>query len=124
DEKPETPVQGAPSASPKAAEPEGEPPALGAVPPPPPPPPAPAPAASSGDSGLPPPPPPAPPAAPPAPPPAPPGVPPPPPAAPAAPPAGGGGRGALLASIQAGTGLKKVQTNDRSANPSAGRVLG
>lgn len=125
DEKPPSePVTPVPDASPKAAEPEAV--STGAPPPPPPPPPPPggAPAPPSGDSGLPPPPPPAPPAAPPAPPPAPPGVPPPPPAAAPAPaPAGNGDRGALLASIQAGRGLKKVQVNDRSISSSAGRVL-
>lgn len=113
-----TPVQ---DASPKPAEPE-EPSAPTAAPPPPPPPPVPA--AAPAPSGVPPPPPPAPPAAPPAPPPAPPGVPPPPPAAAPPAPAGAGDRGALLASIQAGKGLRKVQTNDRSTSSTAGRVLG
>lgn len=111
-----TPVQ---DASPKPAGNE-EPVAPSAAPPPPPPPPAPA---SASDSSIPPPPPPAPPAAPPAPPPAPPGVPPPPPAAAPPAPAGAGDRGALLASIQAGKGLRKVQTSDRSTSSTAGRVL-
>ncbi|KAI7973389.1 hypothetical protein EIK77_008298 [Talaromyces pinophilus] len=83
-------------------------------------------------SAPPPPPPPPPPgaAAPPPPPPPPPGgAPPPPPPPPAAgpPPALGGGgpqdRGALFASIQAGTKLKKVETKDRSTSSVAGRVL-
>ncbi|KAJ5744025.1 hypothetical protein N7533_008895 [Penicillium manginii] len=50
-----------------------------------------------------------------------PGAPPPPP--PAAAGAGGDNRSALLASIQAGTGLRKTKTNDRSTSNSAGRVL-
>lgn len=118
---------------------------------PPPPPPAPAaipepasddvfsPAAPAGLAPPPPPPPPPPPgmgSAPAAPPPPPPvsgapGAPPPPPPAAAAPPppppaaagAGGDNRSALLASIQAGTGLRKTKTNDRSTSNSAGRVL-
>ncbi|KAF5859733.1 actin organization and endocytosis protein, partial [Aspergillus alliaceus] len=52
----------------------------------------------------------------------PPGIPPPP--APPAAPAGASDRSALLASIQAGKGLRKVQTNDRSTSSTAGRVLG
>ncbi|KAH8432577.1 actin cytoskeleton-regulatory complex protein PAN1 [Aspergillus melleus] len=115
--KSSTPVQDTPA----VPEPEIDTlsaPAAPAPPPPPPPPPAPAP---PGDFGAPPPPPP--PGAPPAPPPPPPAGIPPPPAPPSAS-AGPGDRGALLASIQAGKGLKKVQTNDRSSSSSAGRVLG
>ncbi|KAL3246695.1 hypothetical protein ABHI18_012635, partial [Aspergillus niger] len=113
--KSSTPVQDSP-ATPTPPTEAAESPA--AVPPPPPPPPAPAPAVPSPSAAAPPPPPPAPSMAPPVPPP---GVPPPP--APPAAPTGGAGRGALLASIQAGTGLRKVQTNDRSTSSSAGRVL-
>lgn len=96
------------------------PPPPGAVPPPPPPPPPP----GGAPVAAPPPPPPVP-GAPAAPPPPPPGAPPgaPPPPAPPAPGGAGGGHSALLASIQAGRGLKKVQTNDRSTSSSAGRVL-
>ncbi|CAI7580307.1 unnamed protein product [Penicillium bialowiezense] len=88
-----------------------------AVPPPPPPPPPPP---GAGAPSMPPPPPPpgGAPSAPPPPPPA--GVPPPPAPAPAG---GAGGRGALLASIQQGMSLKKIQVNDRSTSSSAGRVL-
>ena len=88
------------------------------IPPPPPPPPAPVAPGFNAEADAPPPPPPAPSMAPPVPPP---GVPPPP--TPPAAPTGGGGRGALLASIQAGKGLRKVQTNDRSSSSTAGRVL-
>jgi hypothetical protein len=101
-------------------------PVAGGAPLPPPPPLPPAGAAAppvpsfESPTGAPPPPPP--PMAPPAPPP-PPGPPPPPAAAPPAAPAGVGDRGALLASIQAGKGLRKVQTNDRSTSSSTGRVL-
>ncbi|KAJ5127435.1 Actin cytoskeleton-regulatory complex protein PAN1 [Penicillium atrosanguineum] len=72
-----------------------------------------------------PPPPPPVPGAPAAPPPPPPGAPPgsSPSPAPPAPGGAGGGHSALLASIQAGKGLKKVQTNDRSTSSSAGHVL-
>ncbi|KAJ6121759.1 hypothetical protein N7512_004224 [Penicillium capsulatum] len=98
-----TPVQDSPVAAPPPPPPAVSPPAVTPAAPPPPPP-------AGGAPGVPPPPPPA-------------GVPPPP-----APPAiggggGGGDRSALLASIQAGTGLRKVQTNDRSTSSSAGRVL-
>ncbi|OJK05368.1 hypothetical protein ASPACDRAFT_10300, partial [Aspergillus aculeatus ATCC 16872] len=89
------------------------------TPSPPPPPPPPVPVLSVEPAAPPPPPPPpAPGMAPPAPPP---GIPPPP--APPSAPAGAMDRGALLASIQAGKGLRKVQTNDRSISSTAGRVL-
>lgn len=87
---------------------------------------------SAPDAPPPPPPPPMPGAAPSAPPPPPPPMPsgnaPPPPPPPPAPSAGAGGgappeRSSLLASIQAGTGLKKVQTKDRSTSSVAGKVL-
>ncbi|RAL06269.1 actin cytoskeleton-regulatory complex protein PAN1 [Aspergillus ibericus CBS 121593] len=115
-----TPVQDSPVIPEPAAETTEALSVPAAIPLPPPPPPAPAPPAMPGfsaEAGAPPPPPPAPSMAPPVPPP---GVPPP-PAPPAAP--MGGGRGALLASIQAGKGLRKVQTNDRSTSSTAGRVL-
>ncbi|KAE8144776.1 hypothetical protein BDV25DRAFT_134370 [Aspergillus avenaceus] len=107
-----TPVPEAPAIPPATSETD-EMPSAPAFPPPPPPPPAPN-SFNSGSAGVPPPPPPAPPMAPPA---------PPPPAPPAAS-AGASDRGALLASIQAGKGLRKVQTNDRSISSTAGRVLG
>ncbi|KAL4813195.1 hypothetical protein BDW67DRAFT_109731 [Aspergillus spinulosporus] len=118
-----TPVQSSsiPPVPPIPAEMEPSSVAGGASPPPPPPPPPPpaaaAPSVPSAESpaGAPPPPPPPPPMAPPA--------PPPPPGPPVAAPAGAPDRSALLASIQAGKGLRKVQTNDRSTSASAGRVL-
>ncbi|PWY69596.1 hypothetical protein BO70DRAFT_382594 [Aspergillus heteromorphus CBS 117.55] len=121
--KSSTPVQDSPAmpaaSAAETSEATSGAPATFAPPPPPPPPPAPAPPAVPTvhvEAGVPPPPP------PPAPSMAPPGLPPPPP--PPSAPAGGAGRGALLASIQAGKGLRKVQTNDRSTTSSAGRVLG
>jgi hypothetical protein len=100
----------APSAPPPAPPP---PPPSGAPPPPAPPPPPP------GGAAPPPPPPPPPGAAPSAP-----GAPPPPPGpAPGGASAGKPPLGALLGDIRKGTGLKKVQTKDRSQAPTAGRVL-
>ncbi|KAJ0416654.1 hypothetical protein BJY00DRAFT_228877 [Aspergillus carlsbadensis] len=120
-----TPVQDSPVAPPVPPVPaipaEFEPAVPGGAPPPPPPPPpaAAAPPAPSFEApaGAPPPPPPPPMGAPPAPP------PPPPAPGPAAAPAGADDRSALLASIQAGKGLRKVQTNDRSTSSFAGQVL-
>ncbi|KAL5001422.1 hypothetical protein BDV10DRAFT_192067 [Aspergillus recurvatus] len=110
-----TPVQDSsiPPVPPIPAETELSPVAGGA--PPPPPPPAGVPPLPSAESPVGAPPPPPPPMAPPA--------PPPPPGPPAAATAGASDRSALLASIQAGKGLRKVQTNDRSTSTSAGRVL-
>ncbi|KAA8642149.1 hypothetical protein EYZ11_001822 [Aspergillus tanneri] len=113
--KSSTPVQESSAIPPPLPDIDSTPSIPAAAPPPPPPPPAPAPGIAGA---APPPPPPA--GAPPAPPP-PPGIPPAP--APPSAPAGSGNRGALLASIQAGKGLKKVQTNDRSSSSTAGRVL-
>ncbi|KAL4781167.1 hypothetical protein BJX76DRAFT_23768 [Aspergillus varians] len=109
--KPETPVQDTPAVPPIPPVPAGTElfsVAGGAPPPPPPPPPPPAGAAPpmpsiGSPTGAPP--------------------PPPPPGPPGAPAGGAGDRGALLASIQAGKGLRKVQTVDRSSSSSAGRVL-
>lgn len=89
---------------------EGEAPAA----PPPPPPPMP----TSGDPPAPPPPPP--PAGMPG---APPAPPPPPPGMPSGPAGGQPNIGGLLGDIKKGTGLKKVQTKDRSTAGTAGRVL-
>ncbi|KJF60936.1 actin cytoskeleton-regulatory complex protein PAN1, variant [Coccidioides immitis RS] len=93
--------------------------------PPPPPPPMPGMEASAGAPPPPPPPPPG--DAPPPPggaPPPPPGPPPPAPPGPApGPPGREAGRGALLADIKAGKGLRKVVTKDRSGVATAGRVL-
>ncbi|EPS25965.1 hypothetical protein PDE_00901 [Penicillium oxalicum 114-2] len=134
EDKSSTPVQASPIAPPPPPPPpaatqpsaeveDGSSPAPPAgIPPPPPPPPAVTPGVPFGAPPPPPPPPPVggAPAAPPPPPPPSFAPPPPPPAA-----AGGapGDRSALLASIQAGKGLRKVQTNDRSTSSSAGRVL-
>lgn len=52
------------------------------------------------------------------------GAPPPPPGPAPALGGGAGGVGALLGEIQAGKGLRKVQTKDRSTSLTAGRVLG
>ncbi|PYH96990.1 hypothetical protein BO71DRAFT_427514 [Aspergillus ellipticus CBS 707.79] len=116
-----TPVQDNPAMPAPAAEMSEAISAHATLPPPPPPPPAPSAVPNLHvEAAAPPPPPPPPPPAPsmaPLPPPG-----PPPPAPPSAP-VGGTGRGALLASIQAGKGLKKVQTNDRSTSSSAGRVI-
>ncbi|KAL1691657.1 hypothetical protein GGG16DRAFT_91161 [Schizophyllum commune] len=107
-----TPVTAHPPAS--IASPPPAPPAPPAAPPAPPA--LAAPPAPAADGGAPPPPPP---------PPGPPAPPPPPMAAPAAaPPAGGAGRGALLASIQSGARLRKVQTVDKSGPQVSGQVLG
>lgn len=121
--KPSTPAPDTPVAASTAPEADGTLSIPSASIPPPPPPvvaQVPSIALSSGppDAPPPPPPPPVPHMAPSAPPP---GIPPPP--APPAAPAGAPNRSALLASIQAGKGLRKVQTNDRSLSSVAGRVL-
>ncbi|KAE8349173.1 hypothetical protein BDV28DRAFT_160713 [Aspergillus coremiiformis] len=117
--KSSTPVLDTPVVPPTAPEADGTLSVPSATPPPPSPPPqVPAPVLSDSATGPPPPPPPP---APPMAPPPPPGIPPPP--APPAAPAGAPNRSALLASIQAGKGLRKVQTNDRSLSSVAGRVL-
>ncbi|KAK6821473.1 Eps15 homology domain protein [Aspergillus parasiticus SU-1] len=120
--KPSTPAPDTPVAAPTAPEADGTLSIPSASPPPPPPPvvaqvPSIAPSSGPPDAPPPPPPPPVPHMAPSAPP----GIPPPP--APPAAPAGAPNRSALLASIQAGKGLRKVQTNDRSLSSVAGRVL-
>lgn len=101
---PEEPEPEAPAVAPPSNPPPPPPPmpSFGAPAAPPPPPP-PMPPAGGGSGGMPP--------------------PPPPPAPAPRPAAAGAGRGALLADIQAGRGLKKVQTQDRSQASTAGRVL-
>lgn len=116
---PAVPTSNAPSSPPPAPAmsggfgDEGQPPAA-----PPPPPPMPSSGAPSAPPPPPPPPPPGMPNAPPAPPPPPPGM-------PGAAPVGGPkpNIGGLLGDIKKGTGLKKVQTKDRSVASTAGRVL-
>ncbi|KAK8854936.1 hypothetical protein IAR55_003675 [Kwoniella newhampshirensis] len=125
---PPPPVRPASSVPPPPPAPPPPMPSRGGAAPPPPPPPPPPP--SFGGAAPPPPPPPAPPGrsgAPPPPPPPPPGrgAPPPPPAPPL-PAAGGGGRSALLASIQ-GRGvqsLKKVDPSEQKVSPLAGGMAG